>query len=97
MTRTAIRHTLSALAAVALVAAFPGGAVAGETGHFLGLDHTLTNKQTGVNVNPEALATQKGPQATHNWQEIESLQINTPRGRATHYPTRWWQDYGGGR
>jgi hypothetical protein len=35
-------------------------------------------------------------QAIHDANEIESFRINTPKGRATHYPTRWFQDYGGG-
>jgi carbohydrate-selective porin OprB len=53
MTRTAIRHTLSALAALALVSAFAAapasaqGTMTHELGHYLGLDHTLTNKKNG--------------------------------------------------
>ena len=76
----AIRHTLSALAAIALFSAFASSAVAGETGHFLGLDHSLANKETGEKANPEGLATRSSPRQT----------------TTTHYPIRWFQGYSGG-
>ncbi len=79
MTRTAIRHSLSALAAAALVLALmnsPVSAKSSRVGHGLGLDHTLTNKETGVT--PKGLATNTPSQQT----------------KTTHYPLRWWQDYG---
>jgi hypothetical protein len=53
MTRTAIGHMISALAALALVSAFAAapasaqGTMTHELGHYLGLDHTLTNKKNG--------------------------------------------------
>jgi hypothetical protein len=79
MTRTAIGHMISALAALALVSAFAAapasaqGTMTHELGHYLGLDHTLTNKKTGVKVKtPKGLATQKGSQAPA---EVDSIDM----------------------
>ena len=72
-----IRHTASAFVAAALVSAFAGnpayaqqkveGTMTHEMGHYLGLDHTLTNKNSGVEAKtkaPKDLAARKGmPQA----------------------------------
>jgi hypothetical protein len=73
MTRTAIRHTLSVLAALALVSAFAANSASSQ------FDSQI-NDMMNNNIQMPA---QSKTKATHNWGEIESLQINTPKGRAS--------------
>jgi hypothetical protein len=81
MTRTAICHTLSALAALALVSAFAAGPVPAQsdTSHKQEMEY-LKQEKWGVSQEqktPNGLATRR-PQQTPT----------------THYEFRWWQNYG---
>jgi hypothetical protein len=82
MTRTAIRHTLSAIAAAALISAFATGAVAGG--------------MRAQHLQDEMMGSIKGH--TIKKPETERLATQTPSQQAPtrHYQFRWWQDYGGG-
>jgi hypothetical protein len=86
MTRTALRDTLSALAAVALVSAFASTAVSAN--ELSGTERELVDSLQSMNRGLDkptfgekfkmGLATQKPLQQTPT----------------THYEFRWWQDYG---
>lgn len=86
MTRKAIRHTLSAFAAVALVSAF--AASPASAGELSNTERELVDSLQSMNRGLDkptfgdkykmGLATQKPPQQTPT----------------THYEFRWWQDYG---
>jgi hypothetical protein len=74
------RHTLSAIAAAALVSAFassPASAQSPKSNTVLGGHHELMGtSQSGKPTIPAGLA---APRAQH--------------GTTTHYPIRWWHDY----
>jgi hypothetical protein len=84
MTRTAIRHMLSALAAVALVSAFASTLVSAAERELVdvlqaqcrGPTSGLLDKPTFGEKFKMGPTAQKGPRQT------------------THYEFRWWQDYG---
>jgi hypothetical protein len=86
MTRTAVRHTLSALAALALVSAFASNPT--SAGELSNTERELVDSLQSMNRGLDkptfgekfkmGLATQKPPQQTPT----------------THYEFRWWQDYG---
>ena len=90
MTRcTAIRHTLSALAAVALVSGFVAGPASAQYDaqtnsmmnnnlEFLAIQTKVQNAAQKPDAKPKGLATQNPSQ----------------QAPTTHYQFRWWQDYG---
>ena len=78
---TAIRHILSALAAVALFSAFAASPASAGSGDAMNMFQVIQKEMNASNPKtPKRLATQNSPRQT----------------TTTHYPIRWWQDYGGG-
>ena len=86
MTRTAVRHTLPALAAVALVAAFAVGPASAQSTQ---IDPPSLNLSAGWADTNSTSSKQKAPKglATHP---------RSQRNATTHYEFRWWQDYSNG-
>ncbi len=83
MTRTVIRRMLSALAAAALSLTLIGETAAGDQQQTPKLHPSQLQWAPTIQARP-------GPQG---------LATNQPaqQNTTTHYPTRWFQDYSGGR
>jgi hypothetical protein len=83
MTRTAIRHLLSALAALAVSLTLIGQAAAGDRKQTLQLHPSQLQWAPTIQTRPgfpTGIATQKPQQGT-----------------TTHYEWRWFEDYSGGK
>ena len=89
------RHTLSALAAVALFSAFASGAVSAterELMDKLGIIHRVNPRQIMLQTTHDPLGVSE-PKVSKGLATHPRSQRNT----TTHYEFRWWQDYSGGR